>query len=51
MGGGPPGYQKHKESRYRRADVIRWFAGVLLSTCQGDCGGICRLSAFTRAEG
>jgi hypothetical protein len=25
-GSGPPGYQKHKESHCRRADVIRWLA-------------------------
>ena len=52
-GSGPPGYQKHKESHYRRAEVIRWLAeqGVLLGTCQSDCGGIYRLSAFTTAEG
>jgi hypothetical protein len=33
--------------------VIQWLAeeGVLLATCQSDCGGIYRLSAFTTAEG
>jgi hypothetical protein len=33
--------------------VIRRLAeeGVLLATCQRDCGGIYRLSAFTTAEG
>ena len=32
-GTGPPGYQTHKESHYRRGDVIRWLAdqGVLLA--------------------
>jgi hypothetical protein len=51
-GTGPPGYQRHKESHYRRVDVIRWLSeqGVLLATCQSDCGGIYRLSAFTTVE-
>jgi hypothetical protein len=49
---GPPGYQTHKESHYRRSDVIRWLAdqGVLLAICQSDCGGIYRLNAFTTVE-
>jgi excisionase family DNA binding protein len=52
-GTGPPGYQMHKESHYRRSDVVRWLAeqGALLATCQSDCGGIYRLSAFTTVEG
>jgi hypothetical protein len=52
-GTGPPGYQTHKESHYRRVDVIRWLSeqGVLLATCQSHCGGIYRLSAFTTVEG
>jgi hypothetical protein len=51
-GTGPPGYQTHKESHYRRGDVIRWLAdqGVLLAICQSDCGGIYRLNAFTTVE-
>jgi hypothetical protein len=52
-GAGPPGYQMHKESHYRRSDVVRWLAeqGVFLATCQSDCGGIYRLRAFTTVEG
>jgi hypothetical protein len=52
-GTGPPGYQTHMESHYRRSDVIRWLAeqGVLLATCQSDCGGTYRVSAFTTVEG
>jgi hypothetical protein len=52
-GTGPPGYQTHKESHYRRVDVIGWLSeqGVLLATCQSDCGGIYRLNAFTTVEG
>jgi hypothetical protein len=48
-GTGPPGYQTHKESHYRRGDVIRWLAeqGVLLAICQSECGGAYRLNAFT----
>jgi hypothetical protein len=35
-GAGPPGYQMHKESHYRRVDVVRWLAEreVFLATCQ-----------------
>jgi excisionase family DNA binding protein len=35
-GTGPPGYQTHKESHYRRSDVVRWLAeqGVALAVCQ-----------------
>jgi excisionase family DNA binding protein len=52
-GTGPPGYQIHKESHYRRSDVVRWLAeqGVFLACCQSDCGGTYRLSAFTTVEG
>jgi hypothetical protein len=51
-GTGPPGYQTHKESHYRRVDVIRWLVdqGVLLAICQSECGGTYRLNAFTTAE-
>jgi hypothetical protein len=52
-GTGPPGYQTHKESHYQRGDVVRWLAeqGVFLATCQSDCGGTYRLSAFTTVAG
>ena len=52
-GTGPPGYQTHKESHYRRSDVIRWLADqeVLLAVCQSECGGTYRLNAFTTVEG
>ena len=52
-GAGPPGYQTHKESHYRRSDVVRWLAeqGVFLAACQSDCGGTYRLSGFTTVEG
>ncbi|HTF41671.1 MAG TPA: helix-turn-helix domain-containing protein [Propionibacteriaceae bacterium] len=52
-GTGPPGYQMHKDSHYRRSEVVRWLAeqGVMLATCQSDCGGTYRLSAFTTVEG
>jgi hypothetical protein len=51
-GTGPPGYQMHKESHYRRVDVVRWLAeqGIFLATCQSDCGRTYRLSAFTTLE-
>jgi excisionase family DNA binding protein len=51
-GTGPPGYQTHKESHYRKSDVLRWLAeqGVLLARCRSDCGGIYRLNAFTTVE-
>jgi hypothetical protein len=50
-GTGPPGYQTHKESHYRRSDVVRWLEeqGVL-AICQSECGGTYRLNAFTTAE-
>jgi hypothetical protein len=52
-GTGPPGYEMHKESHYRRSDVVRWLAeqGVVLSVCQSECGRTYRLSAFTTVEG
>jgi hypothetical protein len=51
-GTGPPGYQTHKESRYRRSDVVRWLAeqGVMLAVCQSECGGTYALNAFTTAK-
>jgi hypothetical protein len=51
-GTGPPGYQTHKESHYRRGDVIRWLEeqGVLLAICQSECAGTYRLNAFTTVE-
>jgi hypothetical protein len=52
-GTGPPGYEMHKESYYRRSDVVRWLAeqGVMLSVCQSECGRTYRLGAFTTVEG
>jgi hypothetical protein len=52
-GTGPPGYEMHKESHYRRSDVVRRLAeqGVVLSVCQSECGRTYRLSAFTTVEG
>jgi hypothetical protein len=52
-GTGPPGYQTHKESHYRRSDVVRWLAeqGVMLAVCQSDCGRTYALNAFTTVEG
>jgi hypothetical protein len=52
-GTGPPGYEMHKESHYRRSDVVRWLEeqGVMLSVCQSECGRTYRLSAFTTVEG
>ena len=40
-GTGPPGYETHKESHYRRSDVVRWLAeqGVLLATCRATAVG------------
>jgi hypothetical protein len=51
-GTGPPGYQTHKESHYRRSDVVRWLAeqGVMLAVCQSECGGTYALNAFTTAK-
>jgi hypothetical protein len=42
----------HKESHYRRSDVVRWLAeqGVMLAVCQSECGGTYALNAFTTAE-
>jgi hypothetical protein len=52
-GTGPPGYQTHKESHYRRSDVIRWLAeqGVMLAVCQSQCGKTYAINAFTPVEG
>jgi hypothetical protein len=52
-GTGPPGYQVHKASNYRRSDVVRWLAeqGVMLATCQSECGRTYALNAFTTVEG
>jgi Helix-turn-helix domain len=51
-GTGPPGYQIHKESHYRRSDVVRWLAaqGVILAVCQSECGRTYALNAFTPVE-
>jgi hypothetical protein len=38
-GTGPPGYQTHKESHYRRSDVVRWLAE------QGYCWLLARATA------
>ena len=47
-GTGPPGYQMHKESHYRRSDVVRWLPeqGVTLAVCQSECGRTYTRSAF-----
>ena len=52
-GTGPPGYQTHKESHYRRSDVVGWLAeqGVMLAVCQSECGRTYALNAFTTVEG
>jgi hypothetical protein len=52
-GTGPPGYQTHKESHYRRSDVVRWLAeqGVMLAVCQSECGRTYAINAFTTVEG
>ena len=51
-GTGPPGYQMHKESHYRRSDVVRWLAeqGVMLAVCQSQCGRAYAINAFTPVE-
>ena len=51
-GTGPPGYQTHKESHYRRSDVVRWLAeqGVMLAVCQSECGRTYAINAFTPME-
>ena len=48
QGTGPPGYQMHKKSHYRRSDVVRWLAGqgVTLAVCQSECGRTYTRSAF-----
>ena len=52
-GTGPPGYQTHKESHYRRSDVVRWLAeqGVMLAVCRSECGRTYAIDAFTTVEG
>jgi hypothetical protein len=52
-GTGPPGYQTHKESQYRRSDVVRWLAeqGVTLAVCQSECGRTYRRTAFKAMSG
>ena len=51
-GSGPPGYQTHMESHYRRSDVVRWLAkqGVMLAVCQSQCGRTYAINAFTPVE-
>lgn len=53
VGAGPPGYQTHKESHYRRSDGVRWLVeqGVVLAVCQSECGRTYALNAFTPKEG
>jgi excisionase family DNA binding protein len=52
-GTGPPGYQMHKESHYRRSDVVRWLTeqGVTLAACQSECGRTYTRSAFETMPG
>jgi predicted DNA-binding transcriptional regulator AlpA len=52
-GTGPPGYQMHKESHYRRSDVVRWLAeqGVTLAVCQSECGSTYTRIAFKPMPG
>ena len=52
-GTGPPGYQVHKESHYRRSDVVRWLTeqGVTLAVCQSECGRTYTRSAFETMPG
>jgi excisionase family DNA binding protein len=47
-GTGPPGYQMHKESHYRRSDVVQWLAGqgITLAVCQSECGRTYTRSAY-----
>jgi excisionase family DNA binding protein len=47
-GTGPPGYQMHKDSHYRRSDVVRWLAeqGITLAICQSACSRTYTRSAF-----
>jgi len=51
-GTGPLGYQTHKESHYRRSDVVRWLAeqGIMLAVCQSECVRTYALNAFTTVE-
>jgi MerR HTH family regulatory protein len=52
-GTGPPGYQGHEESHYRRIDVVRWLIeqGVTLAVCQSGCGRTYTRSAFETMPG
>jgi excisionase family DNA binding protein len=52
-GTGPPGYQTHKESQYRRSDVVRWLAeqGFTLAVCQSECGRTYTRTAFKAMPG
>jgi excisionase family DNA binding protein len=52
-GTGPPGYQMHKESHYRRSDVVRWLTeqGVTLAVCQSECGRTYMRSGFETMAG
>jgi hypothetical protein len=52
-GTGPPGYQMHKESHYRRSDVVRWLTeqGVTLAVCRSECGTTYTRSAFETMPG
>jgi hypothetical protein len=40
-GTGPPGYQMHEASHYRRSDVVRWLAeqGVILAFARASAAG------------
>ena len=52
-GTGPPGYQTHRESQYRRSDVVRWLAeqGFTLAVCQSECGRTYTRTAFKAMPG
>jgi hypothetical protein len=43
----------HKESHYRRSDVVRWLAeqGVTLAVCQSECERTYTRSAFKTMPG
>jgi len=43
----------HKESHYRRSDVVRWLTeqGVTLAACQSECGRTYTRSAFETMPG
>ena len=53
QGTGPPGYQMHKKSHYRRSDVVLWLAkqGVTLAVCQSECGRTYTRNAFETMPG